>query len=126
MIAITNLISIIPCLSGPAVYSFWAISVQSCLAMITMPGSPYTAKDMLTAATIPCTTDQDEHARCSSIDSQALGIINSFLTHNILMHRKTSAESLWNYLYDKYSSPGPAVVFADYQHTVMIRLGQAF
>jgi len=82
--------------------------------MITMPGSPYTAKDMLTAATIPSTIDQDECARRSSLDSQALGIINSSLTHNILMHGKTSAESLWNYLHNKYGSPGPAAVFADY------------
>ena len=33
------------------------------------------------------------------------------------MHRKENAEFLWNYLHDKYSSPGPASVFADYQHT---------
>ena len=43
--------------------------------------------------------------------------MNSSLTHNILMHGKTSAESLWNYLCDKYGSPGPAAVFADYQCT---------
>ena len=85
--------------------------------MITMPGSLYTAKDMLTATTIPSTTDQDEHARHSSLDSQALGIMNLSLTHNILMYGKTSAESLWNYLRNKYGSPGPAAVFADYQHT---------
>jgi len=60
MIAMTSLIPTIPHLSGPVVYSFWVISVQSCLAMITMPGSTYTAKDMLTATTIPSTTDQDE------------------------------------------------------------------
>jgi len=114
MIAMTSLIPTIPHLSGPAVYSFWEISVQSCLAMITMPGSPYTAKDILTATTISSTTDQDECARRSSLDSQALGIMNSSLTHNILMHGKTSAESLWNYLRDKYGSLGPAAVFADY------------
>jgi len=33
------------------------------------------------------------------------------------MHGKTSAEFLWNYLYNKYGSPGPTAVFADYQHT---------
>ena len=113
----TSLISTIPCLSGPFVYSFWAISVQSYFAMITIPGSPYNAKDMLTSSTIPSTTNQDEHARCSSLDSQALGIMNSSLAHNILMHRKENAESLWNYLCDKYGSSGPASVFADYQHT---------
>jgi len=58
----TSLISTISCLSGPSVYPFWAISVQSCLAMITIPGSPYNAKDMLTSSTISSTTDQDEHA----------------------------------------------------------------
>ena len=113
----TSLISTIPCLSGPFVYSFWAISVQSYFAMITIPGSPYNAKDMLTSSTIPSTTNQDEHARCSSLDSQALGIMNSSLAHNILMHRKENAESLWNYLCNKYGSSGPASVFADYQHT---------
>jgi len=117
MIAMTSLIFTIPRLSGPSVYPFWAISVQSCLAMITMPGSPYNAKDMLTFSTIPSTTDQDEHARCSSLDSQALGIMNSSLAHNILMHGKENAESIWNYLCNKYGSPGPASVFADYQHT---------
>jgi len=90
----TSLISIIPRLSGPSVYLFWAISVQSCLAMITMPGSPYNTKDMLTSSTIPSTTDQDKHARCSSLDSQALVIMNSSLPHSILMHRKENAESL--------------------------------
>jgi len=117
MIAMTSLISTIPRLSGPAVYPFWAISVQSCLAMITMPGSPYNAKDMPSFSTIPSTTDQDERARRSSLDSQALGIMNSSLAHNILMHRKENAESLWIYLRDKYGSPGPASVFADYQRT---------
>jgi len=117
MIAMTSLISTIPYLSGPSVYPFWAISIQSCLAMITMPGSPYNAKNMLTSSTIPFTTDQDEHTRCSSLDSQALGIINSSLAHNILMHGKENAESLWNYLCDKYGSPGPASVFVDYQRT---------
>jgi len=33
------------------------------------------------------------------------------------MHGKENAESLWNYLCDKYSSPGPASVFVDYQCT---------
>ena len=103
MIAMTSLISTIPCLSGPFVYLFWAISVQSCLAMITIPGSPYNAKDMLTSSTIPSTTDQDEHARHSSLDSQALGIMNSSLAHNILMYEKENAESLWNYLHDEGS-----------------------
>jgi len=117
MIAMTSLISTIPRFSSPSVYPFWAISMQSCLAMITMPGSPYNAKDMLTSSTIPSTTDQDEHTRRSSLDSQALGIINSSLAHNILMHRKENTESLWNYLRDKYSSPGPASVFVDYQCT---------
>ena len=84
----TSLISTIPRLSGPSVYPFWAISVQSCLAMITMPGSPYNAKDMLFSSTIPSITDQDERARHSSLDSQALGIMNSSLAHNILMHGK--------------------------------------
>jgi len=69
IIAITSLISTIPHLSGPAIYPFWAISVQSCLAMITMPGSSYNAKDMLTSSTIPSTIDQDECARHSSPDS---------------------------------------------------------
>jgi len=117
MIAMTSLISTIPCLSGPSVYPFWAISVQSCLAMITMPGSSYNTKDMLTFSTISSTIDQDECARHSSLDSQALGIMNSSLAHNILMHGKENAESLWNYLHDKYSSPGPASVFVDYQCT---------
>ena len=62
--------------------------------MITMPGSPYNAKDMLTSSTIPSTTNQDEHARCNSLDSKALGIMNSFLAYNILMHGKKNAESL--------------------------------
>jgi len=113
----TSLISTIPRLSGPSVYPFWAISVQSCLAMVTMPGSPYNAKDMLSSSTILSTTDQDERARYSSLDSQALGIMNSSLAHNILMHGKENTESLWNYLRDKYSSSGPASVFADYQCT---------
>jgi len=117
MIAMTSLISTIPRFSGPAVYPFWAISVQSCLAMITMPSSPYNAKDMLSFFTIPSTTDQDERARHSSLDSQALRIMNSSLAHNILMHGKENAESLWNYLHDKYGSPRSASVFADYQRT---------
>jgi len=82
-----------------------------------MPGSPYNAKDMLTFSTIPSTIDQDKHARRSSLDSQALGIMNSSLAHNILMHGKENAESLWNYLHDKYGSLGPTSVFADYQCT---------
>ena len=82
--------------------------------MITMPGSLYNTKDILTSSTIPSTTDQDEHTKCSSLDSQALGIINSFLAHNILMHGKENAESLWNYLHNKYSSPRPTSVFVDY------------
>jgi len=72
---------------------------------------------MLTSSTIPSTTDQDEHTRRSSLDSQTLGIINSSLAHNILMHGKENTESLWNYLHNKYNSSGPASVFADYQHT---------
>ena len=100
MIAMTSLISTIPRLSGPSVYPFWAISVQSCLVM--------------SSSTIPSTTDQDERARRSSLDSQALGIMNSSLAHNILMHGKENAESLWNYLRDKYGFPGPASVFVDY------------
>jgi len=82
-----------------------------------MPGSPYNAKDMLSSSTIPSTTDQDKCARRSSLDSQSLGIMNSSLVHNILMHGKENTESLWIYLHDKYGSPGPASVFADYQHT---------
>ena len=82
-----------------------------------MPSSPYTAKEMLTASTISATIDQDKHARCSSLDSQALGIMNSSLAHNILMYGKTSAKSLWKYLHNKYGSPGPAAVFVDYQCT---------
>jgi len=117
MIAMTSLISTISHLSGPSVYPFWAISVQSCLVMITMPSSPYNAKDMLTSSTIPSTTDQDKYARCNSLDSQALGIMNSSLAHNILMYEKENTESLWNYLHNKYGSPGPASVFANYQHT---------
>ena len=85
--------------------------------MITMPSFPHTPKDILIAFIISSTTDQDEHARHSSLDSHALGIMNSSLANNILIYRKTSAESLWNYLHNKYSSPGPAAVFTDYQHT---------
>jgi len=33
------------------------------------------------------------------------------------MYGKENIESLWNYLHDKYGSPGPASVFADYQYT---------
>jgi len=33
------------------------------------------------------------------------------------MHGKENIESLWNYLHNKYGSPGPISVFADYQHT---------
>jgi len=117
MIAMISLISTIPRLSGPSVYLFWAISIQSCLAMITMPGSPYNAKDMLTSSTISSTTDQDEHTRRSSLNSQTLGIMNSSLAHNILMHGKENTESLWNYLHNKYSSSRPASVFANYQYT---------
>jgi len=94
MIAITSLISTISCLSGPAVYPFWTINVQSCLTMITMSGSPYNAKDMLIFSTISSTTDQDKCTRHSSLDSQTLGIMNSSLAHNILMHGKENAESL--------------------------------
>jgi len=72
--------------------------------MITMPGSPYNAKDMLISSTISSTIDQDKHARHSSLDSQALGIINLSLAHNILMYGKENAESLWNYLHNKYGS----------------------
>jgi len=61
--------------------------------MITMPGSPYNAQDMLTSSTIPSTTDQDDHTRHSSLDSQALGIMNSSLAHNILMHGKENCHS---------------------------------
>jgi len=82
--------------------------------MITMPGSSYNAKNILTSSTISSTTDQDEHARYSSLDSQALGIMNSSLAHNILMHGKENTESLWNYLHDKYGSSRPASVFEDY------------
>jgi len=117
MIAMTSLISTIPHLSGPTVYPFWVISVQSYLTMITMPGSPYNAKDMLTSFTIPSTTDQDEYARHSSLDSQALGIMNSSLAHNILIYGKENTESLWNYLCNKYGSSGPASVYVDYQYT---------
>ena len=125
----TSLISTIPRLSGPSVYPFWAISVQSCLAMITMPGFPYNAKDMLFSSTIPSITDQDERARRSSLDSQALGIMNSSLAHNILMHGKENAESLWNYLRDKYVSQlcyGPVVTYCMVYHytkrTMLARL----
>ena len=86
----TSLIFTIPCLSGPAVYPFWAISAQSCLAMITMPSSPYNAKDILTSSTIPSTIDQDKHTKHSSLDSQALGIMNSSLAHNILVRKLNS------------------------------------
>jgi len=61
--------------------------------------------------------DPHQRARRSSLNSQALGIMNSPLAHNILMHGKENAESLWNYLHNKYSSPGPASVFVDYQCT---------
>ena len=33
------------------------------------------------------------------------------------MHGKENAESLWNYLHNKYGFSGLAFVFADYQHT---------
>jgi len=62
--------------------------------MITMPGSPYNAKNIFTSSTISFTTDQDEYTRCSSLNSQALGIMNLSLAHNILMHGKENAESL--------------------------------
>jgi len=68
MIAMTSLISTIPCLSGPIIYPFWAISMQSCLAMITMPGFSYNAKNMLTSPTISSTTDQD---KCKGNQSRA-------------------------------------------------------
>ena len=71
--------------------------------MITMSSSPYNTKDMLTFSTISSTTNQDEYMRYSSLDSQVLGIMNSFLAHNILMYGKENAKSLWNYLCDKYS-----------------------
>ena len=90
----TKLISTIPPLSGPTVYPFWAISVQSYLAMITMSSFPYNAKDILTSSTIPFTQDQDEHTRYSSLDSQTLGIMNSSLAHNILMYGKENTEFL--------------------------------
>ena len=75
MIAMTSLISTISHLSGPAVYPFWAISMQFCLAMITIPGSPYSAKDMLISSTIPSTTDQDECARICTISIALLGLL---------------------------------------------------
>jgi len=43
--------------------------------------------------------------------------MNSSLAHNILIYGKENTESLWNYLHDKYGSPGPASIFADYQCT---------
>ena len=91
--------------------------MQSCLTMITMPSSPYNTKDMLTSSTIFSTTDQDEYARCNSLNFQALGIMNSSLAHNILIHGKENVESLWNYLHNNYGFSGSASVFADYQCT---------
>jgi len=75
MIAMTSLISIISHLSSPAVYPFWAISIQSYLFMITMPGFPYNAKDMLISSTIPSTIDQDEYARICTISIALLGLL---------------------------------------------------
>jgi len=62
--------------------------------MITMPSSPYNAKNILTSSTISSTQDQDECTRHNSLDSQALRIINLLLAHNILMYGKENAESL--------------------------------
>ena len=91
--------------------------MQSYLARITIPSFPYTTEGMLTTSIIFFITDQDECARHSSLNSQVLGIMNLFLAHNIFVYRKTSAEFLWNYLYNKYGSSGPAAVFIDYQCT---------
>jgi len=82
--------------------------------MITMPSSPYNAKNMLTSSTISSTTDQDEYTKRSSLDSQALGIMNSSLAYNILIYGKENVKSLWNYLHNNYGFSGSAFVFADY------------
>ena len=64
----------------------------------------------------------DEVARGNFLDFQALIILNSILSSNLLMHGQLNGGALWTYLWTLIETPGLASVFANYQRTIIFQI----
>jgi len=57
-----------------------------------------------------CKSKEKEKEKKRNINNDLAVLPSHDIAHNILMHGKENAKSLWNYLHNKYGSPGPASV----------------
>ena len=89
-----NFITTLPKHTSPTNYFFWKICVKSTLTLITYPKVVFTTHNMLNTLELSQTTNMNEIARRSFLDSQALAILNSTLPNNLLMYNQPNTEAL--------------------------------
>ena len=93
-----NFVAILPKLTGLANYSFQEIHIKSTLALIIYSGAIFTVNDMLNDLTLSQTTDVDKTIRRIFLGFQALTVLNSTLSNNLLMHSQPNTKAFWAYL----------------------------
>jgi len=64
----------------------------------------------------------DKIAKRNFLGSQALTFLNFILPDNVLMHGQPNAETLWAHLWTLIEISGPALIFADYQKTIIFQI----
>lgn len=114
----------LPKLTDPSVYIVWTIRVKSCLALITEPETSLSALSMLTASSLPSTTDAKEKACRARLEAHAMAVLNFTLPDYFLLHGKTTAEALWLHLRETVGTSPLAMVVADFQRTLNFRINE--
>ena len=64
----------------------------------------------------------DEITRRNFLDFQALAILNSILSNNLLIHGQSNIEALWAYLQTLIGTSDPASIFTDYQRIIIFQI----
>ena len=89
-----NFITTLPKLTSPTNYSFWKFWVKSTLALIIYREVVFTTHDMLNTLELSQTTNVNDIARRSFLDSQTLAVLNSTLPDNLLMYNQPNTKAL--------------------------------
>ena len=117
-----NFITTLPKLTSPTNYSFWKICVKSTLALIIYLEVVFTTHDMLNTLELSQTTNVNDIARRSFLDSQTLAVLNSTLPDNLLMYNQPNTKALQAHSQTLMEISGPASIFADYQRTITFQI----
>lgn len=130
-----NLLSFVPELTGASNYHIWSVRMISCLTYTTVQDAPVNCTGWaITEGTFTQPVaqapvevggppaNQREIDAWISTRNLAFASINARLADHLLEHGQTTPNALWTYLEQRFGTPEPARVFADYQQTLSFRI----